>query len=99
MSELDQCLIGDHAKDREDDEDGRRLCVVGVEATPAEEYALSVQDGEVTTVADLNEKYDPTDSIVHVVYQQHGTMIDLDKTYAFPRGRLMRTQPLSPNEG
>jgi hypothetical protein len=90
--------LGDHVSDC--DGEGERMVVVGISATRADDYSLGDEgaDGPAggdVTVADLNIDYRSDDAVIHVVYQQHGLELDLDKTYAFPRSRLRLEQPLT----
>lgn len=86
---LEDLHVGDHVRDREND-DGATMLVVGLPLDPADEH--SVGDA---TIADFNPEYPADDDVVEVVYPSR-TDVDvqpLDR-YGFPRSRLELVTPV-----
>jgi len=89
--------VGDHVQDREDDSEGETatMLVVGL---PLERAGASYID-EDQTVADVNPEYPETDHVVKAVFPQRTTVSVEDlQTYAYPRSRLERVEPIHSEE-
>jgi hypothetical protein len=83
--------VGDHVRDRDDEDDSATMLVVGLDTLRADAYELG--DGG-PTVAEVNPDYSSTDDVVEVIFPQR-TVLDVDaKRYAYPRSRLRLEQPI-----
>ncbi|MFW6318054.1 MAG: hypothetical protein ACOC06_06255 [Halorubrum sp.] len=81
--------VGDHVRDR-DDEDGATMLVVGLPVAAADEYTAGGK-----TIAEYNPEYPADDEVIEVVYPQR-TDVDVKglREYAFPRSRLTLEAPI-----
>ncbi|WP_053773071.1 hypothetical protein [Halorubrum tropicale] len=79
--------VGDHVVDRDNEDEPRRLLVVGLSPVPADNYEV---DGG-RTVADANPDYPADDDVIRVIFPK-GSGLDVDghQRYAYPRSRLRR---------
>jgi hypothetical protein len=89
--DLPSLQVGDHVEDREEDEDGPTLLVVGLPYERAAERGV----GDGKTVAEHNPGYSEHDLVVEVVYPER-TCAEVEHLprYAFPRSRLERVAPV-----
>ncbi|GGL55240.1 hypothetical protein [Halocalculus aciditolerans] len=88
--------VGDHVRDKEDDDSGR-LLVVGISAKRAGEHRVGTTS---KTVAEFNEDYPSDDHVIEVQYVQRTDMDVSDGTrYSFPRSRLEVVERIHDIEG
>lgn len=92
--ELPSLAVGDHVQDREAS-DERTMVVVAIPGLTAAEY--EIEDGP--SLAEYNEEYPADDAAYEVVYPQRTDReIDTERTYAFPRSRLVRVAAVHDEE-
>ena len=86
---LETLCVGDHVRDRDDAD--ARMVVVGLTGSPAFDFEIDADGGELFTVAELNPSFPSDDDVVQVVFPSRATTDVSQLTrYAYPRSRLER---------